>query len=175
MGSKGLTLALLLSLTACLSWRVTLVSGPAPRDGPLDTIALAPAHERFTDLIGFALAEGGYTIIDTGMTLALLVLLQVRQEKILTPQVMAAFQQRGIDAVLTVNRVEHADHLPEQATAHLYSTRHGQMLCQVEWHAGWRHAGSVEATREIASMIVKCLERPSDSAEALHLTTALRR
>jgi hypothetical protein len=162
-GSRVFTLVLALSLTACLSWRVTLIGGPAPIDQPPTTIALAPGDGLFIDLIGFALAERGYAIVDTGMTLALLVILREHENDILAPPVLTAFRQRGIEAILTVHQAESPDHLPQRATAQLYGTHDAALMCHFEWQTGWRQRGPVEAAQEIAATVVKCLEGPSDN------------
>lgn len=165
IGARVLLLALALWLTGCLSWRVTSIPGPGTIDPSLKVIALAPGDGLLTDLIGFALAEEGYSIVDTGTTLALLVLLQERQENILTPQVTSALRRRHIDAILAVHQVENSDHLPQKVTAQLYSTGDATMLCHSEWYTGWSQRGPVDAAREIATTLLKCLERPSDRVE----------
>jgi hypothetical protein len=164
IGAKAMTLAATLALTACLAWRVTLTPGPLPLDTPLNTIALAPGDGLFADLIGLALAERGYAIVDTGMAQALLVVLREREEDVLTPRVMTGFQQRGIDAVLTVQWVERPDGVPQQATAQLYSTRDAAMICRVEWRQGWRLRGPVEAAQEVAETLLRCLARAAEGA-----------
>jgi hypothetical protein len=156
-----MALALILSLTACLAWRVTLTASPGPLNPAPNTIALAPADGIFTDLIGVELAEHGYAIVDTDMTQSLLIVLRERKENVLAPQVMTAFRRRGIDAILTVHHVDSPHHLPQKATAQLYGTLDITVVCRVEWHTGWRQRGPVVAAQEIAGTLTMCLNRPS--------------
>lgn len=162
IGARATTLAAALALTACLAWRVTLTQGPLPSDSTLNTIALAPSNGLFADLIGLGLAERGYAIVDTGMAQALLVVMQEREENVLTPRVMTGFRQRGIDAVLAVHGVESPGGLPQQATAQLYGTLDAAMICQVEWRQGWRQRGPVEAAQEVAESLFRCLNRGAE-------------
>jgi hypothetical protein len=118
---------------------------------PLTTIALAPNGGIFADLIGAELAAQGYTIIDTGATLALLVFTHMVQDDILDPDLMAMLKGRGIDAVLIVRKVDDTDRLPQTVHMRLHSTATMADVGGVDWQNSWFRRGMLESAQEIAA------------------------
>ena len=138
-----------------------------PMDPPLKTIALAPNGGIFADLIGIELSEQGYAIVDTGATLALLVFMQRTQADLLSPEIMAMFKGRGIDAVLVVQKVDGTDGLPQTVHMRLYSTTTSAEVGGFEWENSWIRRGVLESAQAIAAATSKGLrgeERREPSA-----------
>jgi len=148
-----LALALVGLLSGCAANRVISI-GHLPSIRPaLTTIALAPQGGTFADLIGMALATQGYTIVDTGGTLALIVLTHVPQDDPLAPEVMTMLQERGIDALLVVQKTNDADGLPRTVQVRLHSTASRIEVGGVDWENGWFRRGTLESAQEIAAAI----------------------
>jgi hypothetical protein len=154
-GLRLLALLLLLQGGGCTAGRVLAVGDFQGFDPPLKTIALAPEGGVFADLIGMALSEEGYVILDTGATAALLVLLQRSADDLLNPQSLAIFKERGIDAVLVTQKVDGKDGLPQTAHMRFYSTERMLEVGGIDWENSWVRRGALEAAREIAAAIVE--------------------
>jgi hypothetical protein len=146
-----LTLVLVALLSGCAANRVISI-GHLPSFRPaLTTIALAPQGGTFADLIGMALAAQDYTIVDTGATLALIVLTHVPQDDPLAREVMTMLQKRGIDILLVVQKADGADGLPQTVQVRLYSTASMTEVGGVDWENGWFRRGTLESAQEIAA------------------------
>jgi hypothetical protein len=158
-----LMLCPVLLLNGCAASRVTSVGHFHSIDPPLTKIALAPNGGTFADLLGMELAGQGYAIVDTGSTLALLVLMRMTPDDLLSPQVMAMLKRRGIDAVLVVQKVEGKNGLLQTAHIRLYSTEHAAEIGGIDWENGWIRLGVLEAAEEIATAMGKN-SRPLDTA-----------
>lgn len=150
-----LALLLLLQGGGCAAGRVRAVGDFQALDPPLQTIALAPQGGVFADLIGMTLSEEGYVVIDTGATAALLVLLQRSADDLLSPQSLAVFKGRDIDAVLATQKVEGKDGLPQTVRIRLYSTDRMVEVVGIDWENSWVRRGALEAAQEIAAAIVQ--------------------
>jgi hypothetical protein len=124
---------------------------------PLQTIALAPDGGIFADLIGIALSEHGYTIIDTGATAALLVLMRKNMDDLLSPQALGMLKERGIEALLIVTKIDGKDGLPQTVHVRLYSTDHTAEVGGIDWKNSWIRRGAWEAVEEIAAAMVQTL------------------
>jgi hypothetical protein len=155
-----LILLLVLLLNGCFPSRAIPVGRFQSIDPPLKTFALAPNGGIFADFIGIALAGQGYTIVDTGATLALLVLMQRPQDDLLSPEVMVQLEARGMDAVLVVQKVDGEDGLPQMVRVRLHSTARKADVGGVDWKNGWMRRGMLESTQEIAAALRKN-SRPS--------------
>jgi hypothetical protein len=155
LGRAFLVLCLVSLLSGCASGRVTPVGRFQPIAPQLTRIAFAPNGGTFADLIGMALAREGYTIVDTGSTLALLIFMQKTPDDLLSPQVMAMLKQRGIDAVLVVQKVDGQDGLPQTVHMRLHSTEPFAEVGGVDWENGWIRLGLLEAAEEIATAMGK--------------------
>jgi hypothetical protein len=156
-------LSLLWLLGGCAAGRVVPVERFPSTDLPLKTIALAPNGGIFADVIGIELAGRGYTIVDTGATLALLVLMQKRQHDLLSPEVMAKLKEHGIDAVLVVQKTNGKDGLPQTAQIRLHSTAPVADMGGVDWQNSWIRRGTLESAQEIAA----AMSQEAPSAEPL--------
>jgi hypothetical protein len=148
-------LSLLWLLDGCAAGRVTPVGRFPSIDTPLRTIALAPNAGIFADVIGIELAGRGYTIVDTGATLALLVLMQKSQHELLSPEVMAELKAHGIDAVLVVQKTDGKDGLPQTAQIRLHSTAPVADIGGVDWQNSWIRRGLLESAQEIAAAVTQ--------------------
>jgi hypothetical protein len=146
-----LVFSLVWFLHGCAAGRVIPVGHFQSMDPPLQTIALAPSGGIFADVIGIELAAQGYTIVDTGATLGFLVLMQKTQEDLFTPEVMAKLKERGIDAVLVVQKVDGKDGLPQTAQIRLQGTELLADMGGVDWENSWIRRGMLEAAQEIAT------------------------
>ena len=144
-------LSLLWLMNGCAAGRVTPV-GPFPFiDPPFKTIALAPNGGIFADVLGMALEGQGYTMIDTGATLAVLLMMQTPPESLLSPEVMASLNERGIDAVLVVRKRDGKDGLPQTAYIRLHRTEPVMDVGGIDWENSWVRRGTLEAVQEIAA------------------------
>jgi hypothetical protein len=160
-----LALALVLLLHGCATSRAIPV-GPWPSiKPPLKTIALAPNGGIYADLIGTELAERGFTIVDTGATLALLVFMQTPQDDLLSPEIMGMFKERGIDAVLVVQRADGTDGLPQTVHMRLHNTASLADVGGVDWENSWFRQGVLESAQEIAA----AMSRDSRASEAVNV------
>jgi hypothetical protein len=146
-------LSLLWLLNACAAGRVLPVGRFQSIDPPLRTIALAPNGGIFADVIGMELGAQGYTIIDTGATWALLVLLQKTKADLFSPEVMARLKEHGIDAVLVVQKTDGKDGLPQTVHLRLHSTESLAEVGGVDWQNSWIRRGVLESAQEIAAAI----------------------
>jgi hypothetical protein len=151
--SPSLALALLLLLCGCASMRAISVGHLQSIQPALRIIALAPQGGLFADLIGIELAAQSYTIVDTGVTLALLVFNHKSQEHLLTPEVMAILQERRIDAIMVVEKIDSADGFPQTVHVRLYSTTSMIEVGGVDWKNGWFRRGVLESAQEIAAAL----------------------
>ena len=156
-------LSLLWLLDGCAAGRVMPVGRFPSIDPPLKSIALAPSGGIFADVIGIELAGRGYTIVDTGATLALLVLMQKSQHDLLSPEVMGQFKERGIDAVLVVQKTDGKDGLPQTAQIRLHSTAPVADMGGIDWQNSWIRRGTLESAQEIAA----AMSQEAPSAEPL--------
>jgi hypothetical protein len=156
-------LSLLWLVDGCAAGRVMLVGRFPSIDTPLRTIALAPNAGIFADVIGIELAGRGYTIVDTGAMLALLVLMQKSPHDLLSPEVMAELKAHGIDAVLVVQKTDGKDGLPQTARVRLYSTAAVADMGGVDWQNSWIRRGLLESAQEIAA----AMTQKAPSAESL--------
>jgi hypothetical protein len=143
-------LSLLWLVDGCASGRVMPV-GRTPIDPPLKTIALAPNGGIFADVIGIEFAGQGYTIFDTGATLALLVLMQKTRDDLFSPEVMARFKEHGIDAVLVVQKTDGNDGLPQTVQIRLHSTESVTDVGGIDWKNSWIRRGTLESAQEVAA------------------------
>jgi hypothetical protein len=150
-----LMLSLVLLLNGCLTSRAIPVGGFQSIEPPLQTLALAPNGGLFADLIGMALSAQGYTVVDTGATLALLVFMQSSQDDLLSPEVMAKLNARGMDAVLVVQKVDGEDGLPQTVHLRLHGTAQTADVGGVDWENGWMRRGMLESAQEIAAALSK--------------------
>lgn len=148
-------LFLVVQVSGCTAGRVIPVGNFQAIDPPLKTIALAPNGATFADLIGIALSEQGYTIIDSGATLALLMLMQQSADELLSPQVLGMLKERGVDAVLVVHKVDANDGLPQIVHVRLYSTDQMAEVGGIDWENSWIRRGVLEAAQEIAAAIAQ--------------------
>jgi hypothetical protein len=146
-----LVLSLVWLLDACAAGRVTPVGRFQAIDPALKMIALAPSGGIFADVIGIQLSGQGYTIVDTGATAALLVLMQKAQDELFSPEVMSRLKERGIDAVLVVRKVDGEDGLPQTVQIRLHSTEPVADIGGVDWENGWVRRGMLESAQEIAT------------------------
>jgi hypothetical protein len=162
-GLRLLALLLLLQGGGCTAGRVLAVGNFQGFDSSLKTIALAPEGGVFADLIGMALSEEGYVIIDTGATAALLVLLQRSADDLVSPQSLATFKDRGIDAVLITQKVDGKDCLPQTVHMRLYSTDRKVEVGGIDWENSWVRRGALEAAQEIAAAIVQHSKMPEEA------------
>jgi hypothetical protein len=156
-------LSLLWLLDGCAAGRVMSVGRFPAIDPPLKTIALAPNGGIFADVVGIELAGRGYTIVDTGATWALLLLMQQTQEALFSPEVMARLKEHGIDAVLVVQKTDGKDGLPQTVHMRLHSTQSLAEVGGVDWQNSWIRRGVLESAQEIAAAI----SQEGPSAEAL--------
>jgi hypothetical protein len=154
-------LLLAVEVSGCTAGRVIPLGSFPSIEPPLKTIALAPSGATFADLIGIALAEQGYTVIDSGATLALLMLMQKRTDELLDPPVLAMFKARGVDAVLVIDKVDSKDGLPQIVRVHLYSTDQMVEVGGLEWENSWIRRTVWETAQEIAAAMAQG-SRPSD-------------
>jgi hypothetical protein len=152
-------LSLVWFLNGCAAARVNPVGRFPYIDPPLKTIALAPNSGIFADVIGIELGGRGYTIVDTGATLALLVLMQKTQDDLFNPEVMARFKEHGIDAVLVVRKQDGKDGLPQTVQIRLHSTEPVADVGGVDWNNSWIRRGMLESAQEIAAAMSQ--EAPS--------------
>jgi hypothetical protein len=152
---------LVVQLSGCTAGRVIPVGSFRSLEPPLKTIALAPSGAIFADLIGVALSEQGYTIIDSGATLALLVLMQQSADDLLSPQVSGMLKERGVDAVLVVQKVAAEDGLPQIVHVRLYSTDQMAEVGGIDWKNSWSRRSVWEAAQEIATAMAQS-SRPAD-------------
>jgi hypothetical protein len=137
----------------CVAGRVISV-GPYPAiDPPFTTIALAPKGGLFADVLGMALEGQGYTILDTGATLALLLSMQTAPESLLSPEVMARLNKHGIDAVLVVHKSDGKDGLPQTVQVRLHRTEPVADVGGVDWENSWIRRGTLESVQEIAAAL----------------------
>jgi hypothetical protein len=150
-----LAFLLLLQGSGCTAGRVLAVGDFQTLDPALKTIALAPHGGVFADLIGIALSEEGYSVIDTGATAALLVLLQGSADDLLNPQSLGILKERGIDAVLVTRKVDAKDGLPQTVQARLYTTDQMVDVGGIDWENSWVRRGALEAAQEIAAAIAQ--------------------
>jgi hypothetical protein len=150
-----LMLCLVWLLSGCSAARLTPVGTWQPRDTAFKTIAMAPSGGAFADLIGIELAGRGYTIFDSGSTLALLMLLQKGAEDPLSPPILGMLKQRGIDAVLAVQKVDGEDGLPQTVQIRLYSTDRVVNVGGLDWQNSWIRRGTLESAQEIAAALVR--------------------
>jgi hypothetical protein len=156
-------LSLLWLLDACAAGRVMPVGRFPSIDPPLKTIALAPNGGIFAYVIGIELAGRGYTIVDTGATLALSVWMQKSHHDLLSPEVMAELKAHGIDAVLVVQKTDGKDGLPQTAQIRLHSTAPVADIGGVDWQNSWIRRGLLESAQEIAA----AMSQEASSAEPL--------
>jgi hypothetical protein len=161
-----LVLLLLLQGSGCIAGRVQPVGNFQALDPPLRTIALAPQGGIFADLIGIALSEQGYIIIDTGATAALFVLLQRSADDLLSPESLRILKERGIDAVLVTQKVDGKDGLPQTVHMRFYSTDQTVELGGIDWENSWVRRGAFEAAQEIAAAIAQ-YAKPSGEAPSV--------
>ena len=132
-------------------------------DPPFKTIALAPNGGLFADVLGIELEGQGYTIIDTGATLALLLLMQKPSESLFSPEVMARFKKHGIDAVLVAQKSDGKDGLPQRVQIRLHRTEPVADVGGVDWENSWIRRGTLESVREIAA----AMSQQAQAAEPL--------
>jgi hypothetical protein len=171
-GLRLLALSLVLLGSGCTAGRVLAVGDFQALDPLPKTIALAPHGGVFADLIGIALSDEGYVIIDTGATAALLVFLQRGADDLLSVQVLGTFKERGIDAVLVTEKVDGKDGLPQTAHMRLYSTNRLVKVGGVDWENSWVRRGALEAAQEIAAAIAQRSRLPGGATgEATSLTS----
>ena len=157
-----LVLSLVWLLYGCAAGRVLPVGRFQAINPPLTTIALAPNGGIFADVIGMELVAHGYTIVDTGATLALLVLMQKTQDDLFSPEVIAKLKERGIEAVLVVQRTDGKDGLPQTVQIRLHSTDPVAEVGGVDWENSWIRRGMLESAQEIAA----AMRRAAPSIEA---------
>jgi hypothetical protein len=148
-------LCLVLFLSGCSAARLTPVGSWQPLDPALKTIAIAPSGGIFADLIGMELSGQGYTIIDSGSTLALLILTQKSVDDLFSPQVLSILKQRGIDAVLEVQKVDGNDGLPQTVHMRLHGTEGLAEVGGIDWQNSWIRRGTLESAQEIAAALVR--------------------
>jgi hypothetical protein len=160
-----LALALVLLLNGCATSRAVPVGRLQSIAPPLTTIALAPNGGVFANLIGTELAAQGYTIVETGATLALLVFTHMPQHDILDADVMAMLKARGIDAVLIVQKVDGTDGLPQTVHMRLHSTATMAEVGGVDWQNSWFRHGVLESAQEIAAAMSRDA-RASDAVDS---------
>jgi hypothetical protein len=146
---------LAVQVSGCTAGRVIAVGSLQSLDSPPKTIALAPSGAVFADLIGVALSEQGYTIVDSGATSALLVLMQQSAADLLSPRVLGLLKGHGVDAVLVVPRVAAEDGLPESVHVRLYSTDEMAEVGGIDWQNSWMRRGVWEAAQEIATALAQ--------------------
>jgi hypothetical protein len=158
-----LVLLLVWILYGCAAGRVIPVGRFQSIDPPLQTIALAPSGGTFADVVGIELAARSYTIVDTGATLALLVSMQKTQDDLFNPEVMAKLRDRGIDAILVVQKVDGKDGLPQAVQLRLHSTELLADVGGVDWENSWIRRGVLESAQEIAA----AMSQQAPSAEPL--------
>jgi hypothetical protein len=151
--------------TGCAAARITPVGNLGVIDQPVTTVALAPQGGLFADLVGFELAQRGCKIIDTGGTLVLLLLMHKNEAEMEEPEVMHALAQRDIHAVLTIDKVEGQDHLPDAVQARVQTTSPPAALGGFDWHNRWGRRSPVEAAHEIAAALVNQLCKSTDEAQ----------
>ena len=144
-------LSLVWLLNGCATGRVVAVGLFPSIDPPLKTIALAPNGGIFADVLGIQLAGQGYTIVDTGGTLALLVLMQKTPESLFSREVMARFKEHGIDAVLVAQKTDGNDGLPQTVQIRLHRTESVVDMGGVDWQNSWIRRGLLESAQEIAA------------------------
>jgi hypothetical protein len=156
-----LDLCLVFLLSGCSVARVTPVGGLRSIDPPFKTIAIAPQGGVFADLIGIELSGQGYAITDSGATLALSILMHIDAGDLFGPQVLGLLKQRGIDAVLEVEKVDGKDGLPQTVHVRLYSTARPAAVGGIDWENSWIRRGTLEAAQEIAAAMGQD-GRPSD-------------
>jgi hypothetical protein len=138
-------------LNGCAAGRVVAVGHFPSIDPSFKTIALAPNGGIFADVLGIQLAGQGYTIIDTGGTLALLVLMQKTPESLFSPEVMARLKEHGIDAVLVAQKTDGKDGLPQTVQIRLHRTEPVADVGGVDWRNSWIRRGMLESAQEIAA------------------------
>jgi hypothetical protein len=163
-----LVLAVVWLLLGCAAHRVVSVGRFPTIDPPLKTIALAPSGGIFADVIGIELSARGYTIADTGTTLALLVMMHKTPDDLFMPEVMAKLKDRGIDAILTVQKTDGEDGLPQTVQIRLYGTEPVADLGGVAWRNGWIRRGVLESAQEIARAMhqeAPAVEAPADQRQ----------
>jgi hypothetical protein len=119
----------------------------------LTTIALTPNGGVFADFIDRALAAQRYTTINTGATLALMVLRHMPEDDILDPEVMDILKARGVDAILVAQKADGTDGLPQMVRVRLYSTASMAEVGGVDWENGWFRRGVLESAQEIAAVM----------------------
>jgi hypothetical protein len=152
-------------VSGCTAGRVILVGSFQSIESPPKTIALAPSGAVFADLIGMALSAQGYTIIDSGATSALLVLMQQSAADLLSPQVLGLLKERGVDAVLVVPRVTGEDGLPESIYVRLYSTDEMAEVGGIDWQNSWSRRSLWEAAQEIATAMAQSSRPAADTVD----------
>jgi hypothetical protein len=163
---RPVALCMAMLASACAAARHTPVGHVEPLDRPITTIALAPQGGLFGDLVGFELAQRGCTVIDTGSTLALLVLMQQSAAALEEPEVMQALARRGIHAVLTIETVEGEDHAPDAVQARVRTTSPVAALGGVDWQNRWGRRSPVMAAYEIAAGLATQLCHSTAEAES---------
>jgi hypothetical protein len=152
--------------TGCAAARITPVGNWGAIDQPIMTVALAPRGGLFADLVGFDLTQRGCKIIDTGGTLALLLLKHKSEADMEEPEVMLALARRGIHALLTIDKVEGQDHLPDAVQVRVRTTSPPAALGGFDWQNRWGRRSPVEAAHEIAGALVKQLCKSTDEAQS---------
>jgi hypothetical protein len=153
-----LALALAVLLGGCATGRIVSVGNLRSFQPPLKTVALAPDGGVFADLVGLALSEHGFTIIDSGATAALLVIGQHPTADLLHPSGFAMLQRQGIEAVLVVDRVDGGDGLPQTVRVRLYGTAAMAEVGGIDWENSWIRRGVLEAASEIGAAIAQAAE-----------------
>jgi hypothetical protein len=160
-------------LVLCLPWllygcsaaRLTPVGSWQPIEAAFKTIAMAPSGGVFADLIGIELTGRGYTVFDSGSTLALLMLLQKGADDPLSPPILRMLKQRGIDAVLAVQKVDGTDGLPQTVQIRLYSTDRLIDVGVLDWQNSWIRRSTLEAAQEIATAVGQQIQPSEPSTE----------
>ena len=121
---------------ACAGARISAPIQLQPLVERVDSIALAPSGGVLADAIGTELFNRGFKVIDTQQTSSFLVRLNLDEIELLTPKSLAALQERGIGAVLSVRAVGGYDDKPQSATVRVVSTKSGEVIGGVNWQNG---------------------------------------
>jgi hypothetical protein len=77
--------------------------------------------------------------------------MQKTQDELFSPEIMTRLKERGIDAVLAVQRIDGADGLPQTVHLRLHSTAPVVEVGGVDWGNSWIRRGMLESAQEIAA------------------------
>ena len=166
----GLPLMALASIAGCASAKISAPQHLQPLPETVEAVALAPSGGVLADAIGTELFNLGFRVVDTQQTSSFLVRMNLDEIELLEHKSLAAFQERGVGAVLSVKSIGGYDGKPQSATVRVISTRSGELIGAVNWQNGRGGAHGSPADAMMRKDIVGASEQIGKA-----LSTQLRR